>query len=128
MVTLTAGSPPVTTSLPNPDFGDTEGLNVQINYREAMDGTPYVYRKNAGSRTITMTWSNLGRGKLVELAEFFKAFIGQTIIINDHEGQAWTAIFDDTSLSINTSKLAQNNPEGRAERGEVTLSFVGAKL
>jgi len=126
MVTLQAGG--TTTQLPNPDLGDAEGLNVSVNYREAMNGKPYVYRKQTNDRNISLTWSNLNRGKLVELMEFFKAYIGQEITIVDHESVTWKAILTDDSVTVRTTKRVVPAGPGRQEAGEITLSFVGTRI
>lgn len=128
MVTLQAGTPTETVSLPNPDLGDTEGLNVETNYREAMNGKPWIYHKSTDHRTLSFTWSALGRGKLLEVAEFVKAYLGETITIVDHNDVTWSAVCDNDTISIDTTGRAAPLPEGRSERGSVTLSFIGKKL
>jgi hypothetical protein len=128
MVTLSAGNPATTVSLPNPDLADTEGLNVEVNYREAMNGKPFVYSKRTTKRNVTLTWSELGRGKLVEVAEFFKAFIGNQVTILDHNGVTWLSILDQDSITIETQSRAYPINEGRGESGAVSLTFIGSKL
>lgn len=112
------------TLLPNPDFGDSEGHNVEVNYLEAASGRPYAYKKTTGYRNLEYTWTNLGRGKIEELVEFFKLYIGEEIIVEDQHGVSFRCVLNEDPVSFSTDRRSAP----LSESGTITLRFSGVKL
>ena len=120
-------SAPVTASLlPNPILQDDEGLDVNVNLRQSMDGTPYTYVKSSLRSVITYTFENIGRGKLLELQEFVRLYAGVDIKITDYNGDVWKATIESP---VEFSTDVRSAPAGsiRREAGSFTLTFTGAK-
>jgi hypothetical protein len=113
--------------LPNPKFGNNEGIDQSVEFRKAIDGTRYTYVKSSDRKTLIYTWETLGRGKLVEIQEFYKLYAGNHIKLTDFRADVWDAIFAvDPSLSIETRSV--NAGAARKESGTITLEFLGVQI
>lgn len=127
-ITLEApwSAPATVTLLPNPILEDTEGLDVAINLRQAMDGTPYTYVQSSDRKVITYEFEDVGRGKLLEVQEFVRLYAGQEIKITDYRGDVWRATIDSPIEFVTNSK---STPKGsvRQESGLFSLTFTGVK-
>ena len=113
--------------LPNPVFNDAIALDVELQSYQTIDGTRYTYIKQSENRRLTYTWENLGRGKMLELEEFFQAYTGQFIRIIDHNAKIWQASLVPGESNFTTSKLSRNSGGPRTESGEVALEFIGCQ-
>ncbi len=116
------------TLLPNPIFNDAEALDVELDYTESMNGTPYSYVKNPGTTKITLTFENIGRGKLLEIQEFLIAFIGKEVRLRNFRDEVWkVAITSDPHDFINKGRSG-NSGGPRFEQGNFTIVFIGVKV
>jgi len=116
------------TELPNPNFSDSRAIDASINYRQAVDATRFTYVKSSSSRRLVFEFTDMGRGKLAEVQEFFKLYTGVKILVEDHNNLKWEAIFDDDSISFSTQGRSINSGGGRFEQGTVTLEFIGTPV
>lgn len=130
MITLQApyGTPVVTTLLPNPQSSDSEAVDHQVNFRRAMNGTRYSYVKSSEVRRLNYSFESVGRGKLIELQEFFKAHAADEIRLVDHRGDVWRVRFVPSELSLTTDSHTPFAGGIRYESGSFSLEFVGTKL
>ena len=113
--------------LPNPIHGNTEGRDQLVSFRKSINGTRYTYVKSSERKRLEFTWETLGRGKLVEIQEFYKLYAGNHIKITDFRGDVWDAIFvGEPELSI--EKRTANAGAARKESGTITLEFLGVQI
>jgi hypothetical protein len=113
--------------LPNPELDNTESRNISVNHELAMDGTRYTYVKTSARKLLSYTWESIGRGKLVEVQEFYKLYAGERIKVTDFKGNVWDALFQNAP-TITTTKLSVNAGAARKESGALTLEFLGAQI
>lgn len=109
--------------LPNPELGDSEGQDLALNQRRAINGTRYSYVKTSSRKLLTFTWSNLGRGKLVEIQEFYKLYAGSHALLTDHRGDIWDVTFVNEPSVTTNSRAAP-----LTESGSITLEFIGESV
>jgi len=118
------------TILPSPQLEDTNALSVGINHRQSMTAAHYTYvkKRNADKRQFEYTFENVGRGKLVEVQEFYKLFAGERVFITDHHNVTTPVYFLSDNIEFTTSN--RSNPSGgigeRSESGDFTLEFIEA--
>ncbi len=116
------------TFLPSPILDNTESLDIDLVHRRSMTGVNYTYVKKRSSdrRRFSYTFEAVGRGKLVEVQEFFKQFGGKVIHITDHLGATNSVVFEDDEIAFTTD--GRGNPSGasgaRQEVGNFTLNFI----
>lgn len=120
--------PVVTTLLPNPDNGDEEAVDPSVNFRRTMNGTRYSYVKSSEARRLTYNFSNVGRGKLIEMQEFYKAHAADEIRLTDFRGDIWRVRFVESEVSFSTERRSFDAGSVRKESGDFTLTFVGEKI
>ena len=116
------------TELPSPQFSDSRAIDASVNYRQALDATRYTYVKSSTGRKLLYEFTNMGRGKLAELQEFFKLYTGVRVLVEDHNSLKWSAIFDIDSITFSTVGRAANSGGQRFEQGTVTLEFIGEPI
>ena len=120
---------PITTLiLPNPELDNTEGQDLSLQLRHAIDGTRSTYVKSSARRTLSFAWSNLGRGKIVEVQEFFKLYAGDHVLLEDFRGDIWDVFFAEDPLSMATEKRSANFGGPRTESGSLALEFTGVQI
>lgn len=113
---------------PNPDLGNTEGRDVSVNFKQSMDGSVTTYVRSSQRKSLSFTWNVLGRGKLVEIQEFYKLFSGNRLKLTDFRGDVWDVIFAEDPVTITVETLSQNAGGARTESGSLTLEFLGAQI
>ena len=116
------------TLMPNPDVENSEEVEADVNIRQSMDNTFYTYSRQSNQRRVNYTWSNLGRGKIAEIQEFFKLSYGERLTIKDHRDVQYTVIVEDNTLEFTTTKRTFNSGGPRNEAGTTTLTFVGERI
>jgi len=128
MFTLQAPHPSLqtTTILPNPMFGDSEGLRAEITIKRAMDGTRYTYIKRKGGRKMQWTFK-LTRNKSLELRAFIQSYFASKIRITDHNDRVWLGHFVSNPFELSTESRAAPAiaPMPRGESVVITLEFEG---
>lgn len=110
-----------TVVMPNPDPEDTEGRDLSLDIQTSMNGTLYSYVQSSTRKAFSFTWSDLGRGKIVEVQEFFKLFAGEVIQLIDHRETSWNVIFKDATVDAAIDKRSAGS---RREAGSITLDFL----
>jgi hypothetical protein len=113
--------------LPNPQLDNTEGRSISLTFNQAIDGTRYTYVKTSSRKKLVFTWTNLGRGKLVEVQEFYKLYAGSHIRLTDFRGDVWDVIFE-AEPTIAIEQLSLEGGGTRKESGSVTLEFDGVQI
>jgi hypothetical protein len=120
-------APSTRTYLPNPDWDDGQGRDHEANFKQSMDGTHYSYVKATEAQLLTYIYTEMDRGKLLELVEFQKAFADAEIRLTDYRGDVWRVKFIEDVLDV--SMDARAAPGGIiSEKGAVTLNFVGTPV
>ncbi len=114
--------------LPNPLLGDLEGRDQTLQFRRSIDGTRYTYIKTSDRKRLTFTWEVLGRGKLVEVQEFYKNYTSERILLTDFRGDIWDVIFSENPITITMDTRSANAGGIRFESGSLTLEFLGAQI
>lgn len=110
--------------MPNPSLQNQEAGEQFVNHDLAMDGTNYTYVKSSLDRRLTMTFKNIGRGKMVELQEFFRVSAGKRITFRDWRNKLWQVVFDDDILNFTTQSRSAKSGGGRQEQGTFELVLV----
>lgn len=128
--TLQAPYPRIQTTsiLPNPTFGDSEGVVQSQNLKRSIDGTVRTYIKRAGRRK--MAWSFvMTRNKAIELREFAYAYHASKVLVETHNGRKYSGFIMNNPLEITSlSRSAPGRQDLEGEKWEVTIEFEGAPL
>jgi hypothetical protein len=112
--------------LPNPKFGDSESLAIEMNPKRAMDGTLYTYVKTKGLRRKLVLSFTMTRLKSIEFNRFLLMYISQQIKIVDHLNRTWVGYITSNPVEFNTSK--RGNPGGGNESVDVDFEFEGVLI
>lgn len=116
------------TILPSPVLSNTEALSVGLEHGQSMSGDHYTYvrRRSADKREFSFTFENVGRGKLVEVQEFFKLFNGERIFITDHQGTTTPVYFQNDAVEFTIDRRSGTTGASgeRSESGNFTLNFI----
>jgi len=114
--------------MPNPSLNNEEALESQVNYRPAMDGTDFSYVKRSIDSRLTLTFENIGRGKIVELEEFYKLSAGERITFTDWRDAIWDVVFEEGPLDTSAEGRSANSGGGRFEQGTFKLILIGRRF
>ena len=109
--------------LPNPKFGDSESLAIEMNPKRAMDGTLYTYVKTKGLRRKLLMSFTMTRLKSIEFNRFLLMYVSKQIKIVDHLDRAWIGYITSNPVEFNTSK--RGTPGGGDELVDVEIEFEG---
>jgi hypothetical protein len=109
--------------LPNPKFGDSESLAIDMSPKRAMDGTLYTYVKTKGLRRKIVMSFTMTRLKSIELNRFLLMYISKQMKIVDHLSRAWVGYITSNPVEFNTSK--RGSPGGGSELVDVEIEFEG---
>lgn len=114
------------TILPNPKFGDSENLKVEVITKRTMDGTRYTYVKRKGGRKLLWPFK-LTRNKGLELRAFIQSYFASTIRVTDHNDRVWIGQFTINPFEFDTPSRAGPAiaPMPRGESQTITLEFEG---
>jgi len=115
-----------TSILPNPLFGDSEGLRVEVRVKRAMDGTRYTYIKRKGGRKMQWTFK-LTRNKGLEVRAFIQSYFASTIVVTDHNDRVWIGKMTNNPFEFDTPSRAAPaiSPMPRGESQVITIEFEG---
>lgn len=109
--------------LPNPKFGDSESLAIEMNPKRAMDGTLYTYVKTKGLRRKLLMSFTMTRLKSIELNRFLLMYISKQMQIVDHLNRAWIGYITSNPVEFNTSRRGYSG--GGDELVDVEIEFEG---
>ncbi len=92
MITLTKGS--LSIQLRNPEFGNTEAIEIRRINRKSRGGDLFVFRDPIWpkSRTFQVKFSFLKEDDISRLLDFVHQTTGQVVTYTDYEGQVWNGI------------------------------------
>lgn len=125
MLTITAPWPSTACRiyLPNPKFGDSESLAIDLNAKRAMDGTLYTYVKTKGLRRKLLMSFTMTRLKAIEVSRFLYMYHSQQMQIVDHLNRTWIGNITSNPVEFNTSK--RGSPGGGDELVDGEIEFEG---
>lgn len=112
--------------LPNPKFGDSESLAIEMNPKRAMDGTLYTYVKTKGLRRKLLMSFTITRLKSIEFNRFLLMYISKQIMIVDHLARTWVGYITSNPVEFNTSKRGVSG--GGDELVDVEIEFEGTLI
>jgi len=124
MFTIRAPYPALTTTtqLPNPKFGDTEGILASFDMKRTMSGQKYTYVKPRGR--MKMLWSfDLARKKAQELRELYNAYNSSQVKITDHIGNTYVGYF--TSNPFEFESVARHSARAGYSAQQIQVEFEG---
>ena len=128
MFTLEAPYPSLqtTTILPNPRFGDSEGLRAEVIVKRALDGTRYTYIKRRGGKKLQWIFKTT-RNKSLEIRAFISSYFASTIVVTDHNDRKWIGHFTNNPFELSTDSRAAPAiaPMPRGESVNITIEFEG---
>lgn len=95
MIKLEAPYPNINTIsyLPNPQFGDSEAENIEVQKHVMISGKKYTYVKTSNDRRKLLFSLYLTRMKALELKAFIKSYFASSIKLTDHLSQVWIGHF-----------------------------------
>lgn len=117
MITLTAHDY-VSITLPDPEWGDSIGNNVEISSKYTMDGSLHTHKKTTNKKKMILGF-DLPRGRAVALTQFIKSYLGSKIKMEDHVSKIWLGyiITNPAVLEVQSS-----------DWGSITIEFEGEQL
>lgn len=108
----------VTTILPNPELGDSEGLTASINKIYTMTGILFTYKKSKANKRKLLFNLEISRQKSLELEAFIELYFKEKIRLTDHMDQIWLGyLMNNPFESVSTTDEWQ----------QITLEFEGIK-
>jgi hypothetical protein len=115
-----------TSILPNPRFGDSEGLRAEVRVKRTMDGTRFTYIKRKGGKKLQWTFK-LTRNKSLEVRAFIQSYFASKIKVIDHNDRVWIGHFINNPFELSTESRAAPAiaPMPRGENVVITLEFEG---
>ena len=118
----------IVTVLPNPEFGDAQATQGQIQLKRKMNGDILTYAKPNDKQVLSFTWL-LTRMKHLELREFTNIYHSADWQITDHNGTVWKAQLTGQPV-IGSGRLRYNEITGSTghEEYEVTMTFSAEKI
>lgn len=127
MITLQAPLPGIatTTYLPNPTFGDTEGISSTLTVKRSMNGLRRTYVKKVLDRELSYTF-RLTRMKGLELRAFILEYFDSKIKLTNHKNEVWEVYFINNPFEFQQVRRWMNSP-GNEETG-INLQFRGRKV
>lgn len=107
MITLTKDS--LSIQLRNPEFGNTDAIEVRRINRKTRGGDLMVYRDPIWpkTRTFQVKFAFLREDDLSRLLDFVHRTVGQIVSYTDYEGQVWSGII--TTPESEVSVQGRNN-------------------
>lgn len=105
--------------LPNPSYGDSEGLTIEVNPKRAMDGTLYTYVKSKGGRRKILLSFTMTRLKAIEFSRFLNMYISKQIKIVDHLNRSWIGYITSNPVEFNTAKRGAVGGGGELVNAEI---------
>ena len=96
-------SPTVELNLRNPNLGDGQQQDIQLNYGRAMDGGVYTYKYSPALTKLLLTFEHLTKAKVDELIDFLHQTSGREIKYTDYNNVEWRCAISTDPNEINTT-------------------------
>ena len=108
-------------TLRNPDFGNSESVDVDRVLNVSRGGTPNIFRDPVWPQqtTLTVSFSVLTRAKALELLDFLQDCLGLLVTYTDYENRDWEGIITNPDSAV--------VDEGDC-RYSASLSLVGTRV
>lgn len=125
MITVAAPYPNIITNirLPNPEFGDQEGLAHSLTSKRTMNGMLYTYVKTNDDNRLLKISFIMTRSKGEEFKRFLLVYVSKKVRMIDHLNRTWLGYFTSNPIEFTTTK--RGSPGGANELMEVSLDFEG---
>lgn len=121
-------APTVTLTLRNPDLGDGQQQDMQLNYGRAMDAGVYTYKRTPALTKLLLTFNFLTKATVDELIDFLHQSSGREIRYTDYNGVIWRgAISTDPNEIATTGSIpgVGSSSDECVEISSLTLEFEG---
>jgi hypothetical protein len=115
-----------TIEMRNPERMDHRGVDVQVEYETAMDGTVYSTKTTARPDVLEFTFTSVPRLKAQEMRDFVVAAAGYEVRLIDHKGTSWLGKFSQDSFDMTT--VERGIGSGVPEFADLEFEFEGKKL
>lgn len=111
--------------IPNPEFADTEGKPVSVNFKRTMNGVKRTFIKSNDRRILSWQF-RLTRAKGVELQRFFTSYFRAKLQVEDHKGQLWQGYLTNDPFEFAAETRAGGWPGG--EQVSIRVEFQGERV
>lgn len=108
-----------TSLLPEPSFGDGQGLDSELTLKRAMDGTLYSTIKTNNNRKLSYDFI-LTRGKTLEVIEFILTYSQYTVRLTNHKDEVWVGYITNNPAELSAIAIEEEN--------QFRLEFQGRKI
>lgn len=119
-------APTVELELRNPNLGDGQQQDIQLNYGRAMDGGVYTYKGTPALTKLLLTFSSLTKATVDSLIDFLHQTSGREIKYTDYNSVEWRcAIVTDPNEISTTGNIPSTGQSSRecVEVSDVTLEL-----
>lgn len=88
--------------LPNPQFGEALTSNVKTQFEHSMTGAVYSFKYTEASKSFSLPFRMVSRGKVMEIKVFLKLIDGKVVDYVDYDGVTHkVVIVDDFEVTPN---------------------------
>ena len=119
-------SPTDTLTLPDPDLGNTRGINTRVRHMVAMNGAVRTYKSTPVLEILTFNFSNLTPTQTSALITFIETSIGSMIALTDWDSVTWRGQLITDPQLITTD--GRNWCATIVEHRSASVVFEGEKL
>ena len=113
-------------TLPNPDFNENYKLSLRTRFKRNMLGILHSIVRPVPYWTITFTWSNLTRVKILEFFNWLDVTAGELMTLTDHNNDSFEGRIITTNPSSSISSRGHGS-DTRKEDGNFSIIFEGNK-
>lgn len=111
--------------LRNPELGEGHTIDTGIQWRQAMSGALYSYRKTVAIDKLTLTFNNLTRRKVLEFEAFILNSAGEYIYLRDWRNRLWRGKIVTHPFEWSQVKLGLGQTGERKEDNSILIEFEG---
>lgn len=101
-MTITFVATPDTLTLSNPTLGNSELLNTQFQFKKAMSGKVYSYKKGQSLQKLILHFFNLSSAEATALRAFVEDHAGDDVTYTDWNSVAWIGHITSDPIEIST--------------------------
>lgn len=91
-------------TLPNPELGNGEQINLKTMYKQNMYGNIYTYKKTPTNTKLVLNFKTMTRVEAEALKQFYSNWIGQIIEYTTWDSIQWQARIANDSLVVTTNQ------------------------
>lgn len=105
--------------LRNPEFGNSETLDLGLTLKRTMTGKVYTYIQTPVKYVLKMSFEAVKESQRDDLITFLKVTAGQTLIFLNHNGETWSGKIIDPEKTFTQIKSYRN---------QFDITFAGEKV